>query len=67
MKYDLAIVGGGSARFAAAIHARRRELSVVMIESNDIGGTCVNVGCIPSKATISLPRRRWTFWKFPHR
>ena len=58
MKYDLAIVGGGSAGFAAAIHARRKELTVVMIEREEIGGTCVNVGCIPSKALLAAAEAR---------
>lgn len=37
--YDLAIIGGGSAGFAAAIHARRKNLRVIMIEGAEIGGT----------------------------
>lgn len=56
--YDLAIIGGGSAAFAAAIHARRKRLSVVMIERAQIGGTCVNVGCIPSKALLAAADAR---------
>lgn len=47
--YDLAIIGSGSAAFAAAIAARDRGARVVMIERSTIGGTCVNVGCVPSK------------------
>lgn len=58
MKYDLAIVGGGSAGFAAAIHARRKELRVIMVERDEIGGTCVNVGCIPSKALLAAAEAR---------
>jgi mercuric reductase len=57
---DLAIVGGGSAGFAAAIHARRKGLRVVMVESGEIGGTCVNVGCIPSKALLVAAEERHT-------
>lgn len=53
MGYDLAIVGSGGAGFAAAIAARDRGLSVVMIERATPGGTCVNVGCIPSKALLA--------------
>lgn len=49
---DLAIVGGGSAAFAAAIRARDLGASVIMIERAEIGGTCVNVGCVPSKALL---------------
>lgn len=49
---DLAIVGGGSAGFAAAIRAADLGASVAMIEGGTLGGTCVNVGCVPSKALI---------------
>ncbi len=50
---DLPIVGSGGGAFAAAIAARRRELRVVIIERGMVGGTCVNVGCIPSKALLA--------------
>ncbi len=56
--YELAIVGSGGGAFAAAIAARRRELRVVMIERGTIGGTCVNVGCIPSKALLAAAEAR---------
>lgn len=56
--YDLAIVGSGSAAFAAAIHARRKKLRVVMVEREQIGGTCVNIGCIPSKALLAAAEAR---------
>jgi mercuric reductase len=56
--YDLAIVGSGGAAFAAAIAARRRALRVAMIERATIGGTCVNVGCIPSKALLAAAEAR---------
>ena len=58
MNYDLAIVGAGSAAFAAAIHARRKQFRVIMIERDQIGGTCVNVGCIPSKALLAAAEAR---------
>lgn len=51
--YDLAIVGSGGGAFAAAIAARRRDLRVVMVERGTVGGTCVNIGCIPSKALLA--------------
>jgi mercuric reductase len=57
-EYDLAIVGSGGGAFAAAIGARRRDLRVVMIERATIGGTCVNVGCIPSKALLAAAEAR---------
>jgi mercuric reductase len=56
--YDLAIIGSGGAGFAAAIAATRRGLSVVMVERGTIGGTCVNVGCIPSKALLAAAEAR---------
>jgi len=50
--YDLAIIGSGSAAFAAAIRARDLGARVVMVEEGTLGGTCVNVGCVPSKALL---------------
>ncbi|MCM8747977.1 mercury(II) reductase [Thermomicrobiaceae bacterium CFH 74404] len=46
---DLVIIGGGSAAFSAAITATELGARVIMIEEGTIGGTCVNVGCVPSK------------------
>ncbi len=51
-EFDLAIIGSGSAAFAAAIQAREAGASVVMIERSTIGGTCVNIGCVPSKTLL---------------
>ncbi|ACC43905.1 MULTISPECIES: mercury(II) reductase [Mycobacteriaceae] len=53
MGYDLAIIGSGGAAFAAAIAATTAGRRVVMIERATIGGTCVNVGCVPSKALLA--------------
>ena len=58
LHYDLAIVGSGSAAFATAIEARRQDASVVMIEQGLVGGTCVNVGCVPSKALLAAAEAR---------
>jgi len=58
MTYDLAIIGSGGAGFAAAIAATARGHSVVMIERSTMGGTCVNVGCIPSKALLAAAEAR---------
>lgn len=49
---DLAVLGAGSAAFAAAIRAREAGARVVVIEKGTPGGTCVNVGCVPSKALL---------------
>lgn len=52
-EYDLIIIGGGSAAFSASTTAAELGLSVLMVNSGlDIGGTCVNVGCVPSKHLI---------------
>ncbi|MGH3466392.1 MAG: mercury(II) reductase [Thermocrispum sp.] len=58
MRYDLAIIGSGSAAFAAAITARGNGASVVMIERGTVGGTCVNTGCVPSKALLAAAEAR---------
>jgi len=50
--YDLLVIGGGSAGFAAAIKGAELNARVLLVESDTIGGTCVNVGCIPSKTLI---------------
>lgn len=56
--YDLAIVGSGGAGFAAAIAASRAGHRVVMVERATVGGTCVNTGCVPSKALLSAAHAR---------
>jgi mercuric reductase len=58
MDYDLGIVGTGGGAFAAAIAARRMGLRVAMIERDTVGGTCVNIGCIPSKALLAAAEAR---------
>ncbi|HHL21679.1 MAG TPA: mercury(II) reductase, partial [Aliiroseovarius sp.] len=50
--YDLAVIGAGSAGFSAAITAAEAGARVALIGHGTIGGTCVNVGCVPSKAMI---------------
>lgn len=49
---DLAVIGAGSAGFAAAIRAAELGAQVALIGHGTIGGTCVNVGCVPSKTLI---------------
>ena len=56
--YGLAIVGSGSAAFSAAIRATELGASVAMVERGTVGGTCVNVGCIPSKAELAAAAHR---------
>ncbi|AZS39450.1 MULTISPECIES: mercury(II) reductase [Microbacterium] len=56
--FDLAIVGSGGGAFAAAIRATMLGKSVVMIERGTFGGTCVNTGCVPSKALLAAAEAR---------
>ena len=50
--YDLAVIGAGSAGFSAAITAAEAGAKVALIGFGTIGGTCVNIGCVPSKTMI---------------
>lgn len=50
--FDVAVVGAGSAGFSAAITAAELGAKVALIGHGTIGGTCVNVGCVPSKTLI---------------
>jgi mercuric reductase len=50
--YDLAVIGAGSAGFSAAITAAEQGAQVALIGHGTIGGTCVNIGCVPSKNLI---------------
>jgi len=52
-EYDLAIIGAGSAAFSGAIRARELGARVVLVEHGTVGGTCVNIGCVPSKALMA--------------
>jgi len=51
--YDLAVIGAGWAGFNAALKAKDSGLKVCLLESGSIGGTCLNRGCIPTKALIA--------------
>ena len=50
--YDLLIIGSGGAAFSAAIKAIEYGAKVAMIERGTVGGTCVNIGCVPSKTLL---------------
>ena len=50
--FDIIVIGGGSAGFAAAIRGAGMDKKVALIEDATIGGTCVNIGCVPSKYII---------------
>ncbi len=51
---DLAVVGSGPGGYAAALTAARRGLRVCLIEREQWGGVCLNIGCIPTKALLSV-------------
>ncbi len=51
-RFDLMVIGGGSAGFAAAIKGTELGFRVALVEAGTVGGTCVNVGCVPSKTLI---------------
>ncbi|MGK7871982.1 MAG: dihydrolipoyl dehydrogenase [Xenococcaceae cyanobacterium] len=55
--YDLVIIGAGVGGHGAALHAVKCGLSTAIIEASDMGGTCVNRGCIPSKALLAASGR----------
>ncbi|OQQ78810.1 mercury(II) reductase [Ligilactobacillus salivarius] len=50
--YDLLIIGSGGAAFSAAIKSVEYGAKVAMIERGTVGGTCVNIGCVPSKTLL---------------
>ena len=52
MKYFLAIIGGGPAGYTAAEKASKAGKDVILFEQNALGGTCLNVGCIPTKSLL---------------
>lgn len=55
-RYDLLVLGGGTAGLTAAAEARRRGARVALVESRLLGGTCLNTGCVPSKSIIRSAR-----------
>ena len=52
-RYDLVVIGAGTAGLAAARAAAAEGAKVALIERHLLGGTCINIGCVPSKALIA--------------
>src|SRR5215470_9420430 len=52
-KFDVVILGGGNAGIGVTGPARRAGLSVAMVETHDLGGTCPNRGCTPKKVLVA--------------
>ena len=50
--FDLVILGGGSGGYAAALRASQLGMTVALVEKSKLGGTCLHVGCIPTKALL---------------
>lgn len=57
MKYDIAIIGAGPGGYVSAIRAAQLGAKVALIEKKDIGGICLNWGCIPTKAILASTDR----------
>ena len=51
-KTDLLIIGAGPGGYVAAIYAKKQGLDVILVDKEWVGGTCLNIGCIPTKALV---------------
>ncbi len=52
-RFDLIIIGSGPGGYVAAIRAAQLGLAVACVEDQDLGGVCLNIGCIPTKALLT--------------
>ena len=52
MQYDVIIIGGGPGGYVSAIRASQLGMKTALIEKRDLGGTCLNRGCIPTKTLM---------------
>ncbi|KVI11008.1 FAD-dependent pyridine nucleotide-disulfide oxidoreductase [Cynara cardunculus var. scolymus] len=64
--YDLVIIGAGVGGHGAALHAVEKGLKTAIIEGDVVGGTCVNRGCVPSKALLAVSGRMRELQNEPH-
>ena len=58
-KLDLTVIGSGPGGYIAAIRAAQLGMRVAVVERKDLGGLCVNLGCIPSKAILKSAELLW--------
>ena len=56
--YDIGVIGGGPGGYVAAIYAAQKGKKVALVEKESLGGTCVNKGCIPTKALLATAKLR---------
>ena len=56
--FDVVVLGAGSGGYACALRAAQLGLSVALVEKGKLGGTCLHVGCIPTKALLHAGRGR---------
>ena len=61
--YDVVVIGAGPGGYVAAIRAAQLGLRTLCVEMGNLGGVCLNVGCIPSKALIGASK---LYWKARH-
>ncbi|KAJ4954427.1 hypothetical protein NE237_011210 [Protea cynaroides] len=64
--YDLVIIGAGVGGHGAALHAVEKGMKTAIIEGDVVGGTCVNRGCVPSKALLAVSGRMREFQNEQH-
>jgi len=62
--FDLVIFGGGPGGYVSAIRAKQLGLNVLLVESKDLGGVCLNWGCIPTKALLKVSEFKNSIKKF---
>ena len=56
MKYQVLVIGSGPGGYVAAIRASQLNLSVAIVERSELGGICLNWGCIPTKSLLKVDR-----------